>query len=403
MRISTVTMFEQSVSSMNRQQSEFLKISQQMATGRRVVNPSDDPQAASRALGVSQSMAVTQQYMDARVMARNTLSQTESVLNSVSDGITSAKTLMIQAANGTLSDADRQSIASELNGIYQTMIGLANTTDGNGNYLFGGYRNDSAPFNADGNVEYVGDPNTQALQVDATRKMPIQENGITVFMSVPNGTGYVAEANPGNGGTLTFNGPSVTNASHENYANGAVYAIEFQVDGETTTYTISNGDTTSEPMAYTPGQSVELGNGRSIKLSGVPADGDSVSVGPAEEMNTSVFASFEKALAVLNAPIETPADQAAFTNALNTVMRELDNSLDNVLTVRASIGARLNELDVLDTVGNNRMLNYTQTHSDLVDLDYNQAISEYALRQVGLQAAQQTFVGIQGLSLFNYM
>lgn len=90
-------------------------------------------------------------------------------------------------------------------------------------------------------------------------------------------------------------------------------------------------------------------------------------------------------------------------NTLNTAMRDLDNSLDNVLTVRASAGARLNELDVIDAVGSNRMLNYDQTLSDLVDLDYAEAISEYSLRQIGMQAAQKAFVDIKGLSLFNYM
>jgi len=67
------------------------------------------------------------------------------------------------------------------------------------------------------------------------------------------------------------------------------------------------------------------------------------------------------------------------------------------------VGARLNELDVVDAVGSNRMLNYEQTLSDLVDLDYAQAISDYSLRQVGLQAAQKTFADMRGMSLFNYL
>ena len=49
MRISTVTMYEQSMNSLNKQQGEFMRVGQQIATGRKVVNPSDDPQAASRA------------------------------------------------------------------------------------------------------------------------------------------------------------------------------------------------------------------------------------------------------------------------------------------------------------------------------------------------------------------
>ncbi|MDX1714109.1 MAG: flagellar hook-associated protein FlgL, partial [Halomonas venusta] len=170
MRISTVTMFEQSTASINRQQSDFLKVSQQIASGRRVVNPSDDPQAASRAVGVDQSRAMNQQFSDARVSARNSLSQTESILNSVSDAVTSAKTLLIQASSDTLSDVDRESIASDLKGIYETMLGQANATDGNGRYLFGGYKDNAPPFvkSADGNVEYNGDNNSRQQRVDSS-------------------------------------------------------------------------------------------------------------------------------------------------------------------------------------------------------------------------------------------
>ncbi|MNQ04391.1 Flagellar hook-associated protein 3 [compost metagenome] len=71
--------------------------------------------------------------------------------------------------------------------------------------------------------------------------------------------------------------------------------------------------------------------------------------------------------------------------------------------MRASVGARLNEMDVLDVVGSNRMLNYEQILSERLDLDYNKAISDYTLRQVGLQAAQKTFVDVQKLSLFNQL
>ena len=104
MRISSVTMYEQSTASINRQQNDFLKISQQIASGRRVVNPSDDPQSAARAVRVDQSKAITQQFEDSRVSARNSLAQTESILNSISDSVISAKTRLVQASSDTLSD-----------------------------------------------------------------------------------------------------------------------------------------------------------------------------------------------------------------------------------------------------------------------------------------------------------
>ena len=84
-------------------------------------------------------------------------------------------------------------------------------------------------------------------------------------------------------------------------------------------------------------------------------------------------------------------------------MRELDNSLDNVLTVRASIGGRLAELDVVDGVAESRFLSYETNLSGLLDLDYNEAVAEYSLRQVGLQAAQRAFADVNGSTLFDFL
>ncbi|MBE0461855.1 MAG: flagellar hook-associated protein FlgL [Halomonadaceae bacterium] len=420
MRISTVTMFEQSTASMNRQQSDFLKVSQQIASGRRVVNPSDDPQAASRAVGVDQSIAITEQYADSRVSARNSLSQTESILNSVSDAVTSAKTLLIQASSDTLSNADRESIASELKGVYETLIGQANATDGNGRYLFGGYKDNAPPFvkTAEGNVEYSGDVNGRQQQVDASRLMPVTENGKTIFQSVPSGAGYIAEAVKEDGtrntGSVTFSGPQVTDVSDDNY--GDDYRVAFGGTEDAPTYTVQRFDEATNAWSnvedhvdqpYTGGtdtQQLSFG-GVKVSLEGQPQSGDQILVAQAgsDQREPDLFKTLESAIRVLETPAESTSERAELRNTLNTSMRDLDNALDNVLTVRASAGARLNELDVIDAVGSNRMMNYTQTLSDLVDLDYAEAISEYSLRQVGLQASQKAFVDIKGMSLFDYM
>lgn len=421
MRISSVTMFEQSTASMNRQQSDFLKVSQQIASGRRVVNPSDDPQAASRAVGVDQAKAVTEQYGDARTSARNSLAQTESVLNSVSDAITSAKTLLVQASSDTLSDVDRESVASELKGVYETMLGQANATDGNGRYLFGGYNDSNPPYVKQGDAAvYQGDDRAREQRVDASRLMPVTENGSSIFQSVPSSAGYVAEAKQVDGslnqGNVTFGGPQVTDVNSDGY--GDSYRIEFGEDGGEPTYSVEtfdedsgewtdydpDGDGAFTGAEYTSGESVSFG-GITVDLKGEPEVGDQIQVAQAgsDQREPNLFRTMEEAIRVLEKPVETDADKADLRNTLNTSMRDLDNSLDNVLTVRASAGARLNELDVIDAVGSNRSLNYEQTLSDLVDLDYNEAISEYSLRQVGLQASQKAFVDVKGMSLFDYL
>ncbi len=403
MRISTVTIYEQSMSALNRQQSEFTRVGQQIATGRQVVNPSDDPQAASRAVQVSQSLAVTEQYTDSRISARNALSQEESVLNSVGDAIASAKTLMVQAASDTLSDADRASVASELRGIYETVIGQANATNGNGRHLFGGYQDASEPFvrDAAGNVSYVGDTNTREQRIDASRLMPVADNGQAIFQSVHASAGYVAEVDQANSGSLTFKGPQIIDESDPNFGN--TFQVEFDVTAGATTYSVDGGP--AQP--YEQGQAVEFG-GLSITLKGEPADGDRIDVGKAENMNTDLFKTFEKALAVLDQPAGNDAEKAARANTISTAMREFDNSLDNVLTVRASVGSRLQELNVVDAVAGNRELNYTETLSNLIgDLsnpaNFAEVVSQYSLRQVSLQAAQKAFVDIKGMSLFDRM
>jgi flagellar hook-associated protein 3 FlgL len=405
MRISTQTLYAQSMRSLNQQQAELAHVGQQIASGQRVMRPSDDPQAASRAVQVSQAQAITSQYTDSRVSARNALSMEESVLNSVGDAVTSAKTLMLEAANGTLSDADRASIASQLQGVYQTVIGQANATDGNGRYLFGGYQDRSAPFvkDASGNMQYVGDINTRQQQIDASRLMSVDDNGASVFQSAPGAVGFMAVADAGNTGSVTFKGPDVVDTSDPNY--GTPFKVAFAVDASgNASYTIedSSGAVLQPAQAYASGQPIMYG-GLSMTLSGTPANGDAIAVDQAKNLNTDVFKTFEKALAILQQPADTPARQAALQNTLSNAMREFDNSLDNVLTVRASVGSRLNELDVVDKVAGNRQLNYAQTKSDLVDLDYTSAISEYSLRSVGLQAAQKAFVSMKQMNLFDLL
>ncbi|SDN38176.1 flagellar hook-associated protein FlgL [Vreelandella arcis] len=420
MRISSVTMFDQSTASMNRQQSDFLNVSQQIASGRRVVNPSDDPQAASRAVGVDQAKAVTEQYSDSRVSARNSLAQTESILNSVSDAITSAKTLLVQASSDTLSDVDRESVASELKGVYETMLGQANATDGSGRYLFGGYNDSNPPYVKQGDAAvYQGDDRAREQRVDASRLMPVTENGISIFQSVPSSAGYVAEADNANTGNVTFSGPQVTDVGDDGY--GSDYRVSFNGTAADPRYEVERFNGTSWVNTDMEGDALPSGDwadavndedalsltfgGLSVDLKGTPAPGDEIVVAQAggETRESNLFRTMEEAIRVLENPAETDADKADLRNTLNTSMRDLDNSLDNVLTVRASAGARLNELDVIDAVGSNRTLNYEQTLSDLVDLDYNEAISEYSLRQVGLQASQKAFVDVKGMSLFNYL
>ncbi|MBQ0712635.1 MAG: flagellar hook-associated protein FlgL [Porticoccus sp.] len=396
MRISSLTMFSQSATSINKQQSDFLQIGQKMASGNRMLTPSDDPQAATQALGLSQSKAITEQFADARLSATNALSLQENALSGVTDVMVKTKALMVQAANDTLSDSDRNSIAAELRGVLDTVLSQANATDGNGSFLFGGYQDNSTPFVKDvaGTVAYVGDSNDRQVRIDSSRLMEVANNGDSIFRSVQSGAGYLAEADAGNTGSLTFAGPNVIDASDPGYGLG--YIVDFSVAGATTTYSVNGG----APVAYQPGEAISIG-GLSVSFDGVPADGDSVTIDKASQMNSDIFATLEKIITALESPTQTDAEKANLSNTISTTTRKLDNSVDNILTMRASTGTRLNELEAADVAGDNKLLTFEKTLSQLVDLDYVKAVSEYSMRQVGLQAAQKTFVDLSKLSLFS--
>ncbi|NHH85102.1 flagellar hook-associated protein FlgL [Cobetia sp. MB87] len=418
MRISTQTLYAQGVTSMLDQQAAFSKVSEQLATGKRVVNPSDDPSAASQAVTISQSQAVNEQFSDSRTTARNNLSIEESALNQVTDTITRVQSLIVQAGNGTLSDSDRDALATEIEGSREVLLGLANSTDGNGNYLFGGMSGDTAPFGEDGS--YRGDDQQRQQRVDSSRLMEVNHTGSQIFGGVASGNQQLARQTSESESSLpiTFKGPEVIDASAR--VDGAGYSISIEAAGVTISGTDAEGndlpilDDEGEPLpspvAFSDGMTLAF-NGLSMTLSGdeqqvaeAQAEGKATQLVVEEgEASADVFANLDGLITALSTPIESEADQAAFNNAISTASRQFSNSLDNVLTVRADVGTKLNELDSLDIIGDDRELNYASTRSDLIDLDYNEAISDYSLTQVGLQASQQAFSDISGMSLFDYL
>lgn len=116
---------------------------------------------------------------------------------------------------------------------------------------------------------------------------------------------------------------------------------------------------------------------------------------------TNLFAMLDSAIAALNTPIEgDDAARDAAKAAIDKSNRGLKNSLNNVLSVRAELGTQLSELSALDSLGADRALGQTQQMSNLVDVDWNAAISSYVMQQATLQASYKTFTDMQGMSLF---
>lgn len=403
MRISTQTFYEQSRTTMGAQQGSLLRVQQQLGAGTKILTPSDDPLGATRALAVSQSIALTAQYSASRSHAVQTLSLEENALQSVTTVLQNVKSLVIQAGNGTMADADRASIATTLQSNLDQLQGLANTDDGNGQFLFAGFRSASAPFvrQADGGIAYTGDQGQRQVQVDVSRQMAGADDGRSIFQTVQAGAGYVAAAASANSGSGVFGATSVVNPSDANY--GKDFVISFPAAGS---YQVDTVPASSTPLVastpFTPGSAILFG-GLQVSISGAPAVGDQITVATARNAGSDVFAAIGDVIKALRTPVDGPKNQALVLNALSTANRKLTNAHDNVLTVRSSVGSRLQELDMLSAGADDRMLLDKSQLSALQDLDYSSAIGEFYERQTALQASQQTFVKIQKISLFNYL
>ncbi|KGD77655.1 flagellar hook-associated protein FlgL [Pantoea vagans] len=186
MRISTNMIFEQQVRGITDSQASWLKVGEQLSSGRRVTNPSDDPIAASRAVVLTQTQQQGEQYALARTFAEQGLSLEDNTLKGVTNGIIAAQGLIVNGSTGTLSDDDRGSIATQLEGVRAQLLNLANSKDANGRYIFAGYKTDSAPFvdTAGTGVSYAGGTDAITQKVDTSRTMTVAHTGDSIFMSI---------------------------------------------------------------------------------------------------------------------------------------------------------------------------------------------------------------------------
>ena len=308
--------------------------------------------------------------------------------------------MAVQAGDGALSPADRKSIGTALQGRLDQLVALANSTDGTGNYIFSGYQGRTLPFvNTAAGVQYMGDDGQRKVQVSGSRQMPISDSGAEIFMRVKNGNGrFVTEGTASNTGTGSIGQGAVTNAA---LLTGQSYKLTF-TSPTTFDVTDSHGEIVSQGNPYGSGEALKL-PGMQLSLTGTPDTGDSFTVSPSS--NDGLFKTMSDLISALSAtnPAGDAATSAELTSNLSRAMSGLDQGLDRILTVRAALGARLNELDSLQATGEDLGLQYKQTLSTLQDLDFNKAISDLNRQTTSLTAAQKSFKQVAELSMFNYM
>ena len=300
MRIGTLHMFRQGINSIIDQQSKLFETQNQLATGKRINSPSDDPTGAAQLVGLSESSKITAQYQDNILAARTRLELEDTALGSVGDTLQRVRELTIQALNDTNNASDRAAIAAEVRQLADEVIGLANRKDGNGQFMFAGFQVLTTPFSEapPGTFSYNGDQGQRQIQIGSARQIADGDSGQAVFMDIPDGGGGFE----------------------------------------------------------------------------------------------SIFATLE----TLATDLEANAPNGASLD-------RLDSAMGQFLGFRASVGARLNALDSQEKINVTMLIQLEKTRSVVEDLDYAEAASRLSRESVTLQAAQQAFVKVQNLNLFNYI
>ncbi len=405
MRISTHQFYQQGLSGILERQAELARTQRQLSTGKKLLAPSDDPAAAAQVLKAREGLAQLDQYQRNIGFARTRLEEEDGALGAVQETLQRVRELAVQAGNGVLDDGQREAIALEVEHHLQGLLALANTKDSQGEYLFAGHRTATLPFvETPSGIAYQGDQGQRRLEVAPDLEVPVGDPGSKVFMAIPNGNGtFATEADPGNAGTgligpgsvldpAAVTGHSYTLSFADNAAGERVYLVHDDTLG---TYVVPpSGDPNAAPL-YTEGEAIAF-DGIQVTITGDPAPGDRFSIAPSAPQD---------AFTTLSGLAQALKDTSgtALHNALGRSLTDLDQAIAHVSSVRAEVGGRLNLLESREEANAAASLHLQKLVSGIEDLDYAEAITRLNEGLLALQAAQESFVKIQGLSLFNFI
>jgi flagellar hook-associated protein 3 FlgL len=405
LRVSTNTLYRTGEQNILDRQSELLAAQTQLSSGKRINSPSDDPLGAADATSIRSGISQFRQFKDNQDHARYLLNLGESSLAGIIGSVQDVMERLVQAGNGSLSDNERASLATDLEGTLARMVGLANSTDGAGGYLFAGSRENTAPFAQSGNtVTFSGDQILQKLEVANNRFQQVKFSGDALFLKIRAGNGsFTTDAANTNTGSGSIDVGTVTNPAA---LTGRPYAINFAVAAGVTTYTVvrsnANGTTTNVATGtYTAPQAIQF-DGIQVTINGAPANSDRFDVAPSPYQ--SMFDTMARAISTLRAPIQANAPAAAqFNTDLGQAQASMQQVLDHLLMRRSEIGTALSELDAYGSLNDDRQLEYEKRLSVVEDLDYAKGVSELARKQQTFEAALASYSKVSRLTLFDYL
>lgn len=416
MRISSIQAFRTGVEGMTDLSDQSVKTQSQISSGRRVQTPSDDPVASARILQLNQDKAQRGQFISNIDDASGRLELEEAYLQSVNNVIIRVRELTIQAGDGAYTIEDRKAIANELEVRLQELADLMNSRDANGAYMFAGFKGDTKPFvKTDGNnYVYQGDEGQRFVNVSSSTTIAASDSGKTLFVDIPSAeNSFYTKASPGNSAippAVITQGLIVDQQAYDAFYPEDMI-ITFNDPADMTAlippqpaqlnYTIrqkSDGRPVLENVPFTSGDHISV-KGVDVAIKGTPNVGDRFTIESTEKQSllTTVGRLIDGLRQFDN------SQQSSLDDLISSSLQNLDNAQTSVLQVESQIGARLNTVDSVRGLLEQVEITSQEILSELQDLDYAEAVSRLSFETFVLEASQQSYVKVAGLSLFNFI
>ncbi len=407
MRISTSLIHQQATAQLSKLGTETALSQQRIASGQKLLKPSDDPIAAARILELNQDLAQRAQYLRNTEVAQPGLQSQDAVISQVVDSLQRVRELTLQAGGGGLTPQDRTFIAQELQARLEEMQSLLNSKGVDGNYMFAGFEGDRQPFaDIGGQLAYVGDQGEKRIQIDSQATAALGVNGFRLFENVSAAEVVPWVQIPENNVSDVLVRPRVIDQEAFSAFSPDNLVLAFSQDPATgellvTATSAADGRIINGVNQRPYAQGMELANvGLTLEFSGPPNPGDGFLIDSSPNRGLLGTA---KEIAVKLSATDSAANSEndALRGLIDNTLIELDSHLNNMLSVQAEIGANQNRIASTAELHQTLELQTTQALSGLRDVDFAQAVSDLSYQAFLLEAAQQSFVRINNLSLFN--
>jgi flagellar hook-associated protein 3 FlgL len=271
-RVSNLMQASVTTQTLNKTQAQLLTDENELSTGDAINQPSDNPAGAAQILQLNQALANRQAYSSNLSQATSSLGQVDTTMSNLEDLLNSAQSIASANVGSDVSAADRTAAAAQIDSLTSEAL-TAGNTELNGQYLFGGDTDNTAPFvQADGSIKYVGSTTTLSNTVDQGKTLSYQVNANDVFGALSSQIQGVANLSP----SLTPD-TQITDLQGARNLGVTLGSIQISNGASSATVNLAGSDSISDVIAKIDAAAVggitaSVGTNGNLVLSGGPAE-----------------------------------------------------------------------------------------------------------------------------------